>query len=86
MTAEIDPAVLAVRTRNASMSVRRDRDMRIKDVQWRIERHQRELRLGIPTTESDETMQAIDQYVADLCSVPDQPGFPMEVQWPVKPT
>lgn len=83
---ELDPETVARRIRNASMNVRRDRDIKIKEVQWRVERYMREQRLGTPTTESAETMQALDQYVADLCNVPDQTGFPMEVQWPVKPT
>lgn len=67
---------------NAKISVRRDRDIRIKDIQWRIERNQRESRLGLEPTDST---QILDQYIQDLCNVPSQAGFPFEVEWPVKP-
>ncbi len=67
---------------NATISVRRERDIRIKDIQWRIERNQRELRLGLELTDST---QILDQYIQDLCNVPEQAGFPFEVEWPTKP-
>ena len=67
---------------NATISVRRERDIRIKDIQWRIERNQRESRLGLELTDST---QILDQYIQDLCNVPEQVGFPFEVEWPAKP-
>jgi hypothetical protein len=67
---------------NATNSVRRERDIRINDISWRIERNQRELRLGLEPTDST---QILDQYIQDLCNVPKQAGFPFEVEWPAKP-
>lgn len=66
-------------------TLRQHRDVLLAGVFWKVERHQRELRLGLPTTDSAETMLAIDQYIQELCNVPQQAGFPHTIIWPVVP-
>ena len=82
MTTELDANTQALRLHNASLSVRRERDARITSMQWRVERNQRETRLGLPLTDSTPVL---DQYITDLCNVPAQEGFPFTVNWPEIP-
>lgn len=82
MTIELDPATQSLRLHNATISVRRERDNRINDIQWRVERNQREIRLSLTLT---DTTQVLDQYIQDLCNIPNQEGFPFDVQWPTVP-
>lgn len=60
-------------------TVRADRDARIDAVTWRYERHARETRLGMVTTDN---LTTLDTYVQALADVPNQPGFPTSVNWP----
>jgi hypothetical protein len=64
---------------------RRHRDVLLSEVVWKAERYQRELRLGLPTTDTAETIAALDQYINDLCNVPQQADFPFNIVWPIKP-
>ena len=59
--------------------VRAQRDGLIADVQWRYERHARESRLGLATTDD---IAALDAYVQALADVSKQKGFPLKVKWP----
>lgn len=61
-------------------TIRAERDARINAVSWRYERHARELRLGIPTTDS---LAVLDAYIQALADVPSQVGFPSSVVWPI---
>lgn len=63
-------------------SARAERDARISAISWRYERHARELRLGLSSTDD---LAALDAYVQALVDVPKQPGFPSEINWPVQP-
>jgi hypothetical protein len=67
----------------AANAVRAERDERIRAIEWRILRHQRQVRMGITPTE--ESVAHIDQYIQDLADVPAQAGFPHEVIWPNEP-
>lgn len=60
--------------------VRAERDRLIGEVQWRYERHAREVRLGL---EPSDDIKALDAYVQALADVPKQKGFPGKVKWPV---
>ena len=68
-----------------SQCMRQQRDGRIADVQWLIERHQSELALSRPTTLSEAEHFLVLQYVQDLRDVPAQSGFPTAIEWPVTP-
>lgn len=63
-------------------SVRTDRDARINAVSWKYERHAREVRLGLPLTDD---IAALDRYVQNLADVPNQIGFPNNINWPALP-
>ena len=58
--------------------VRSKRDKMINDVEWRIQRHQSELRLGITPTDS---IELVDRYIQDLRDITTQDN-PFEIQWP----
>lgn len=59
---------------------RKLRDERIDAVEWRIRRYQDEQVLGLPHS---DTIVNLAAYVQALRDVPQQPGFPDEVVWPV---
>ena len=61
---------------------RAERDRLITDIRWRIERHQDEVVLGLEPT---EPIGPILQYIQALRDVPQQPGFPTDVEWPAPP-
>lgn len=65
-----------------AFAVRAERDAKIEAVRWRIERHKDELELGVPLT---EPLEPLLQYVQALRDVPQQEGFPDDIDWPVNP-
>lgn len=62
--------------------VRAERDAKIEAVRWRIERAKDEADLGVPLT---EPLEPLLQYVQALRDVPQQAGFPENVEWPPEP-
>jgi len=56
------------------------RDALITEVQWRKDRHYDEVALGLEPTES---IQPILEYIQALRDVPQQEGFPEDIEWPV---
>ena len=52
----------------------------IESVRWRIERHSDELALG---SEPTEPLEPLLQYTQALRDVPQQAGFPGDIDWPV---
>lgn len=59
--------------------IRDERDRLIKAEEWRIERYNSEIRQGL--TPSDDIV-ALDTYIQALRDIPDQAGFPWNVEWP----
>jgi hypothetical protein len=53
----------------------------ISSFDWRILRHQRELRLGITPTDS---IESLDKYMQDLADITKQ-SDPFNISWPEKP-
>lgn len=76
---EVPPSPSAVDTAD---HVRADRDARMREFGWRYDRHARETRLSLPTTDS---LADLDAYMQALANVPEQDGFPRDVIWPVYP-
>lgn len=69
-------------TEQLADTARAERDRRIASVRWRIERHNDELALG---REPTEPLEPLLQYVQNLRGVPQQSGFPGDIDWPVNP-
>lgn len=63
-------------------TARTQRDALLEQFTWRYERHARETRLGIETT---DTLSALDAYAQSLADVPQQDGFPTAIEWPQAP-
>lgn len=61
--------------------IRRIRDRKIEEIQWRIQRYTEQKAIGT-TTDSEANYKKILQYVQDLRDVPEQEGFPETVVWP----
>jgi hypothetical protein len=59
---------------------RRIRDQKILEVEWRVRRYQDEQVLDLP--HSDDIVR-LAAYIQALRDVPQQPGFPESVVWPV---
>jgi hypothetical protein len=61
-----------------------ERDNRIAAAQNRVDRHNRELAMRKEKfKDDDKAMAAIYQYIQDLSDLPEQPGFPKNITWPV---
>ena len=64
-------------------SVMEKRNILIQNIEWRIMRHQSEVRLGITTT--TDNISDLDTYVQELRDITDQPD-PFNIVWPNPPT
>jgi vacuolar-type H+-ATPase subunit H len=63
-----------------SQRIRDERDRLIKAEAWRIERYNSEVRQGL---EPSDNIVALDAYIQALRDIPEQAGFPWNVEWPV---
>ena len=59
--------------------VRSKRDRLIAQEDWRYARYNSEVRQGLPPSDD---IKALDAYVQALRDIPDQEGFPWDVEWP----
>lgn len=66
-------------------TARRRRDDEIAAILWLIERHRSELSLQRSTTLTDEDYILVHQHAQDLRDVPEQEGFPHDIEWPTLP-
>lgn len=66
---------------NKFNEIRTIRDELMSKVDWRYQRYNRELRLGLETTDSIEVLDAYMQALADITTQQD----PFNVSWPVEP-
>jgi len=62
--------------------VRRRRDAEIARLRWFVERHRDEITLGVTTTLTPEDFSLVLQHIQLLRDLPDQTGFPADVEWP----
>lgn len=69
-------------TEQIAEQVRAERDSKIEAVRWRIERAKDELELGVPLT---EPLEPLLRHVQALRDVPQQAGFPENIEWPPEP-
>ena len=64
--------------------VRAQRDAKIQETNWLVERHHEQLSAGIETTITDDKYRVLLTYRQALRDVPAQSGFPHQVEWPVR--
>ena len=69
----------AEKDREQADVVRAKRDSLIDKEDWRYTRYNSEVRQGL--TPSDDIV-ALDTYIQALRDIPDQAGFPWEIEWP----
>lgn len=62
--------------------IREQRDQLISNIEWRVARHNHELVLDLPTT---EPLLPLLEYIQALRDIPQQEGFPNNVEWPIVP-
>ena len=62
--------------------VRRRRDAEIARLRWFVERHRDEITLGVTTTLTHEDFILVLEHIQLLRDLPDQAGFPTDVEWP----
>jgi hypothetical protein len=65
--------------------IRAERDRRIQEYRWLIERHNDEVDLGIPTTRTAEQHRSDLQYVQALRDLPATCADLKNPSWPVPP-
>lgn len=73
--------------------IRINRNIMLNDVfkynQWLIDRFNREVRLGVATSNTEDEMLEFDMYVQELCNLPEKFKDVVElseVVYPVKPS
>ena len=76
----VEDSGYALRTAMRARVEREARDARIKQIEWRYARYERNARLGL---EQQDDMAKLDAYVQALADVPSQEGFPWQIDWPV---
>lgn len=65
--------------------VRMRRDRRIAATDWLVQRHQEQAALGVETSLSAQEYDDLLAHRQALRDVPDQSGFPENVDWPEPP-
>jgi len=79
---EPEPLTPEQEAEQTAADVRAERDYKIQSIRWRIERNHDELALGLEPT---EPLEPLLEYVQQLRDVPQQDGFPDDIDWPQKP-
>ena len=64
---------------------REKRDSLINKEMWKLQRHEQEKSLSLPTTLTDEQYLTLLQYIQLLRDIPQQEGFPNSVVYPELP-
>jgi hypothetical protein len=66
-------------------NIRRIRDQKLLDIQWRVDRYRAQADAGIPTNDSPQEYKRLLEYMQELRNIPRQSGFPREIVWPEEP-
>lgn len=69
-------------TEQLSASVRAKRDSLLDELDSQLLRYERQEKLGIETNDTEAWYLAALQYAQDLRDMPQQAGFPWDVEWP----
>ena len=63
-------------------NIRRIRDQKLLDIQWRVDRYRTQLDLGIETADTPATYRQLLSYMQALRDITAQESFPYSVTWP----
>ncbi len=74
-----NPIVPVLTEEQLGTQVREQRDSLLEEVEWRRNRHNDEVLLGLEPT---EPLLPILEYIQALRDVPQQEGFPEDIEWP----
>lgn len=69
----------------ARVYVRHQRDLLMQEAVKVMTSHTRRVGLGLAGTLTFDEVCEVRDYIAKLCDVPQQKGFPYDVQWPKTP-
>jgi len=72
-------------TEELATAIRSKRDALISSIEWRTQRYEQQTILGLTPNDSAENYEAILVYIQALRDIPEQEGFPNQVEWPVCP-
>lgn len=72
-------------TTELAREIRTKRDVEIAQIEERLSRYERQLKLGVKTTDDEGWYYSALEYVQELRDVPQQAGFPHEINWPIFP-
>lgn len=75
---ELSPVIPQDNTPYRWQEIRNERDRKINEIDWRYNRYHRQVRLGLPTTDN---IEALDAYIQALCDVTSQ-SDPYNITWP----
>ena len=64
---------------------RRERDKLLGPTLAILDRHEKQARYGLPTTLTEAQAVEVAVYAQELRDVPEQAGFPRQIEWPVIP-
>lgn len=78
----VDPP--APTTEQLASQARAERDARLSDTNWLVERHREEQETGATTLTAQEYTELL-AYRQALRDVPQQAGFPETIDWPILP-
>lgn len=62
--------------------IRRIRNKKIEEIQWRTQRYTEQVSMGVKTTDNKENYEAVLKYIQELRDIPEQKEFPENVLWP----
>lgn len=62
--------------------IRRERNMKLQEITWRIDRYRSQTELGCTTTDDANAYTQLLVYAQALRDVPQQTTFPQSVVWP----
>ena len=79
------PAPEPLPTIDPARAARDERDLRIASVRPLVDRHRDQVDLDLPTTLTPAEYLAVLQHIQALRDVPQQPGFPADIEWPALP-
>ena len=84
---EIASSVYTIPSQNAQAApvARAERNARIAAIDKYRYAYERAIAIGKTPEISDDQYKSILTYIQELCDVPEQSGFPLDVTWPTMP-